>query len=87
MFAARLPGRVWTFMENISDTNYNFTLVLRQMYTEAILRERLGEFGDFYHSATQCTDFEIDESAALGSYGVTSTFKDQRTQKTFKIRR
>lgn len=74
-------------MENISDTTYDFALVLRQMYTEAILREKLESVGGFYYQETQCIDFEVDESAPLGTHKVTSTFKDLKTQKIFKLKR
>lgn len=74
-------------MENIHDTAYDFTLVLRQMYTEAILRDRLAEFGDVYRRGVRCTDFTVDDSAPLNGHGVTSTFTDGKTGKAFKIRR
>lgn len=82
-----VPGRVWTFMENIKDTNYDFTLVLRQMYTEAIFREKLESIGASYFQAIQCIDFQIDETAPPNSHAVTSTFTDKRTDRTFKLKR
>ncbi|KAK7740634.1 hypothetical protein SLS62_011046 [Diatrype stigma] len=54
-----VPGRVWTFMEKMGDTTYDFTLVLRQMYTEAILREKVESVGASYSQSTECIDFEI----------------------------
>lgn len=87
-FAAySIPGRVWTFMENIKDTAYDFTLVLRQMYTEEILREKLESVGAPYYQSVQCIDFEIDQSAPLNSFAVTSIFTDLKTQKPFKLKR
>ncbi|KAH8682584.1 FAD binding domain-containing protein [Xylariales sp. PMI_506] len=77
---------VWTFMENIKDTTYDFTLVLRQMYTEAIFREKLDSIGARYCQSTECTDFVIDESAPAGSHAVTSTFVDLKTEKTFQLK-
>jgi phenol 2-monooxygenase len=74
-------------MENIRDTTYDFTLVLRQMYTEAIFREKLESIGASYYQAIQCTDFSVDESAPLNSNGVTSTFVDKKTGKTFQLKR
>lgn len=74
-------------MENIKDTAYDFTLVLRQMYTEEILREKLESIGASYHQSVQCIDFEVDQSAPLNSYAVTSTFTDLKTQKPFKLKR
>lgn len=74
-------------MENIKDTTYDFTLVLRQMHTEEILREKLASVGATYYPEAQCIDIELDESASLDSYGVTSTFTNTRTQEQFKLKR
>jgi len=73
-------------MENIKDTNYDFTLVLRQMHTEAILREKIAAIGASYHQSVECLDFQVDASAPLGAPGVTSTFINRKTQRTFKLK-
>jgi phenol 2-monooxygenase len=73
-------------MENIKDTAYDFTLVLRQMYTEEIFRENLESVGASYHQAIQCIDFAVDEKAEDG-FAVTSTFTDKKTDRTFKLKR
>lgn len=75
----RYPGRVWTFMENITGTAFDFALVLRQMYTETILREKLQTVGAAYYPATECVDYEIDPDAG-NNYPVTVTRIDHRTQ-------
>jgi phenol 2-monooxygenase (NADPH) len=85
--AGSIPGRVWTFMENIKDTAYDFVLVLRQMYTEAILREKLESIGATYYQSTECIDFKIDEAVDADSYAVTSIFNDKRTQTNFELKR
>ncbi len=74
-------------MEKMGDTTYDFTLVLRQMYTEAILRDKLESVGASYYQSTECIDFEVDESAPSDSCIVTSTFKNRTSQKTFKLKR
>ncbi|OIW31073.1 FAD/NAD(P)-binding domain-containing protein [Coniochaeta ligniaria NRRL 30616] len=81
-----IPGRVWTFMESIKDTTYDFTLVLRQMHTEAILREKIASVGASYHQSVECVDFQVDASAPLDAPGVTSTFTNRKTQRTFKLK-
>ncbi|OAA60072.1 Monooxygenase, FAD-binding protein [Cordyceps fumosorosea ARSEF 2679] len=81
-----VPGRVWTFMENIKDTAYDFTLVLRQMYTEEIFRGKLESLGGSYYQTMQCIDFKVDESAPFNSHAVTSTFVDKRTGKRFQLK-
>jgi phenol 2-monooxygenase len=74
-------------MENIRDTTYDFALVLRQMYTEAIFREKLEEVGAAYYQGMQCVDFDVDEKAGPDAHAVTSTFTDMRTEKTVKLKR
>lgn len=74
-------------MENIKDTTYDFTLVLRQMYTEEIFREKLESIGGSYYQAMQCIDFQVDESAAPDAYAVSSTFTDKKTERTFQLKR
>ncbi|KAL4944601.1 hypothetical protein BDV06DRAFT_232853 [Aspergillus oleicola] len=81
-----IPGRVWTFMENIKDTAYDCTLVLRQMYTEAILREKLQSVGAVYYQGMECIDFEYDDSAAPDGFPVKSEFKNTTTQATFQLK-
>ncbi|CAK7207301.1 hypothetical protein SEUCBS139899_010111 [Sporothrix eucalyptigena] len=81
-----IPGRVWTFMENIRDTTFDFALVLRQSYTEAILRDKVAAVGATYYPSTQCIDFTVDESQPRDDYAVTSVFQDHKTQNTFKIK-
>lgn len=73
-------------MENIKDTEYNFTLVLRQMYTETIFREKLESVGASYYQAMQCIDFKVDESAPVDSHAVTPTFTNQRTKAILKLK-
>jgi len=82
-----LPGRVWTFMENIRDTTYDFALVLRQMYTEAIFRENLEKVGGSYYQGMQCMAFDIDQNAGPDAHAITSTFTNKRTNETFKLKR
>ncbi|KAI2930132.1 hypothetical protein CBS147321_10617 [Aspergillus niger] len=55
----QFPGKVWTFMENIQGTVFDFALVLRQMYTEGILRKRLDKEKVTYHGSMECVAFEI----------------------------
>lgn len=76
-------------MENIKDTTYDFTLVLRQMHTEAILREKIASVGapyQAYQDSVECVDFEVDASAPLDSPGVTSTFVNRKTQEKFTLK-
>lgn len=74
-------------MENIKGSAYDFALVLRQMYTEAILREKLDEVGAAYHQSVQCTDFTVDDSVPLNGKAVLSTFLDKKTGQEFQLKR
>ncbi|KAG2420245.1 hypothetical protein HFD88_005046 [Aspergillus terreus] len=79
------PGRVWTFMENITGTAFDFALVLRQMYTETILREKLQAVGAAYYLATECVDYEIDPDAG-NNYPVTVACIDNKTQSNITLK-
>lgn len=84
----RIPGRVWTFMENIKDTAFDFVLVLRQMHTEDILRDKLRSVGAVYYESTECTDFELeDEMNSSDTHLVKSYFTNTKTQKKSVLRR
>ncbi|KAL4817269.1 FAD binding domain-containing protein [Aspergillus spinulosporus] len=81
-----IPGRVWTFMENIKDTTYDFTLVLRQMYTEAIFREKLQCAGAVSYQGMECVRFDCDEDMAPDGFPMTSTFRNTTTGETFCLK-
>ncbi|KAL4750847.1 hypothetical protein BDW72DRAFT_213140 [Aspergillus terricola var. indicus] len=83
---SNIPGRVWTFMENIKGTTYDFTLVLRQMYTEAILRDKLQSVGGVYFQGMECVRFDCEEETAPDEFPVTSTFRDAATGETFRLK-
>ncbi|PYH96456.1 2,4-dichlorophenol 6-monooxygenase [Aspergillus ellipticus CBS 707.79] len=66
----QFPGKVWTFMENIKGSVFDFALVLRQMFTEDILREKLDWKNTAYYDSMECVGFEVNESEGDG-YAVT----------------
>lgn len=74
-------------MENIKDTTYDFVLVLRQMFTERILREKLTTVGVEYYQGIECVDFTLIESISLDDYPVTSKFVEKSTGKGFELKR
>ncbi|KAJ5177073.1 uncharacterized protein N7482_002950 [Penicillium canariense] len=77
---------VWTFMENIQDTTYDFVLVLRQMYTEQILREKLDAVGARYYHGMKCVDFTYDENLPRANYPIVSTFVDGGSGEQYQLR-
>ncbi|KAK9425224.1 putative 2,4-dichlorophenol 6-monooxygenase [Seiridium unicorne] len=83
-----IPGRVWTFMENIKDTTYDFVMVLRQMHTQRILRDKLMSAGAQLYQSVECIEFVVDETVPASSHphAVTSTFLNKKTQTTFQLK-
>ncbi|KAJ5123319.1 hypothetical protein N7448_009416 [Penicillium atrosanguineum] len=81
-----IPGRVWSFMENIQDTTYDFVLVLRQMYTEQIFRDKLESLGADYYQGYECVDFQCDENKPSTSQAVVATFKESDTGRIITLK-
>lgn len=69
-------GRGWSFLEDISDTKWNFASVLRQKYVEEILRGALARYGVTVHAPAEFIGMDIDESVAIGDYRVTAHIQD-----------
>ena len=74
-------------MENIQGTTFDFVLVLRQMFTENILRQKLDEINAEYYQGVECFDFTLDEAVSATDYPVTSEFVDNATGDKFQLRR
>lgn len=75
-------------MENIKDTAFDFVLVLRQMHTEEILRDKLRSVGAIYRESTECTGFEIEDGVASpDACPVKSLFTNTKTQEKTVLRR
>jgi phenol 2-monooxygenase len=83
----RIPGRVWSFMENIQDTTYDFVLVLRQMYTEQIIREKLESIQAEYYQGYECVGFECNDSTSSTKHAVVATFKESGTGRAIRLKR
>lgn len=71
-----VKGRGWSFLEDISDTKWNFASVLRQKYVEEILRGALARHGVTVHAPAEFLGMDIDESLAVGDYRVTAHIRD-----------
>lgn len=69
-------GRGWSFLEDISDTKWNFASVLRQKYVEEILRRALARYGATVHAPAEFLSMDVDESLAIGDYRVTAQIQD-----------
>lgn len=66
-------------MENMKDTTWDFALVLRQKYQEAIFREALKAQGVELESSTELIALEVDENVPVGDYRITATIKNGLT--------
>ncbi|TID20042.1 FAD/NAD(P)-binding domain-containing protein [Venturia nashicola] len=74
-----IHGRGWYFMENMKDTTWDFALVLRQKYQEAIFREALKGQGVTLESATELVGLNVDERIPIGEHRITATMKNEVT--------
>jgi phenol 2-monooxygenase len=83
-----VQGRGWHFMENMKDTTWDFALVLRQKYQEAIFRQALKAQGITLESSTELIGLEVDESIPIGDHRITATMKNGLTghQSTVKCK-
>ncbi|KAJ4417740.1 hypothetical protein N0V82_006014 [Gnomoniopsis sp. IMI 355080] len=74
-----IQGRGWSFLEDISDTKWNFASVLRQKYVEEIFRLALVEqYGVTVHAPAEFLSMDVDESLEVGDYRVTAYIQDSR---------
>ncbi|KAF2097609.1 FAD/NAD(P)-binding domain-containing protein [Rhizodiscina lignyota] len=75
-----VQGRGWSFMEQMKDTVWDFSLVLRQKYQEEIFREQLKKKGVALESPMGLVAVEVDERLRFGEYRVTATLEDGNTK-------
>lgn len=74
-----VSGRGWSFMENMTDTQWDFALVLRQKYQEEIFRRRLRELGVSLESPVELMGVVVDEGVEVGGERITATTKHGET--------
>ncbi|PVI08658.1 hypothetical protein DM02DRAFT_578876 [Periconia macrospinosa] len=74
-----VPGRGWSFMENMNDTQWNFALVLRQKYQEEIFRKALAKEGVQLESPWELKGIEVLENIEIGGYRVVAKIENQAT--------
>jgi phenol 2-monooxygenase len=71
-------GRGWHFMESMTDTAWDFALVLRQKYQEDIFRRALKANGIELESNMELVALQLDESIPVGDGRITAHIKDIR---------
>lgn len=68
-----VQGRGWAFMEQMKDTAWDFSLVLRQKYQEEIFRQALRELDVELDAPATLVGLHIDESIPPGDYRASAT--------------
>lgn len=75
-----VKGRGWSFIEtSMSNTAWDFALVLRQKYQEDVFREALHERGVEVEAPLILLDVVVDETAPALSHKVTAKVKNEKT--------
>jgi phenol 2-monooxygenase len=70
-----IPGRGWSFMEDMKDTKWDFALVLRQKYQEEIFRTALKKHGVELDAPYALTNIELIGDAVPGGYRILATIE------------
>jgi len=81
-----VQGRGWSFMSKMTDTAYDFALVLRQKYQEEIYRNALGHYGVQVEAPVEFIGVDIDETASLDPHSITATVQNTETRQSETIR-
>ncbi|KAF2083875.1 3-propionate hydroxylase [Saccharata proteae CBS 121410] len=71
-----VKGRGWAFMEQMKDTKWDFSLVLRQKYQEEIFREALRKLGVTLEVPVALVDVRVDEEVKSPAHRVLATLED-----------
>ncbi|PSN60218.1 hypothetical protein BS50DRAFT_536146 [Corynespora cassiicola Philippines] len=74
------PGRGWSFMENMKDTEWDFALVLRQKYQEEIFRQALKRHGVELDTPFALVDIEVLEEVGPNGYRIIATIENVETK-------
>lgn len=75
-----VPGRGWSFMEDMKDTKFDFALVLRQKYQEEIFRQALAREGVQLEAPWELKGIEVLEGVKEGSHRVVARIESPATR-------
>ncbi|KAH3965572.1 hypothetical protein HBH52_203320 [Parastagonospora nodorum] len=75
-----VPGRGWSFMEDMKDTKWDFALVLRQKYQEEIFRRALKRQGVQLDAPYALVDIQILDDISPGGLKIVATIEHQVTK-------
>jgi phenol 2-monooxygenase len=70
-----VPGRGWSFMENMKDTTWDFALVLRQKYQEEIFRQAMKRHGVELEAPFALVNIEVLDNVGPNGYKVLATLE------------
>ncbi|KAI1132704.1 FAD binding domain-containing protein [Nemania abortiva] len=79
-------GRGWSFMNEMTDTTFDFALVLRQKYQEEIFRGALRRYGVEVEAPVELIGVDIDDTAPSNEHSVTATVQDTEREVLKTIR-
>lgn len=65
-----VPGRGWSFMNNMKDTAFDFALVLRQKFQEEIFRNAMKKHNVQVEAPIELTSASVDHAVPLTGYRV-----------------
>ncbi|KAF2002463.1 hypothetical protein P154DRAFT_488449 [Amniculicola lignicola CBS 123094] len=75
-----VPGRGWSFMENMKDTQWDFALVLRQKYQEEIFRQALKRHAVELEAPLALVEVKILDGVGPNGYRILATLEDGNTK-------
>ncbi|KAI1451955.1 FAD binding domain-containing protein [Annulohypoxylon moriforme] len=81
-----VPGRGWSFMNNINDTTFDFTLVLRQKFQEEIFRNAMAIYNVHVEAPVELTAASVDPSIPSTGYRVSAILRDRSNETYEKVR-
>jgi phenol 2-monooxygenase len=81
-----VPGRGWSFMEEMKDTQWDFALVLRQKYQEEIFRKALRKEGVELESPWELKSIEILDGVTSNGYKIIAGIEQTETGKKKSIK-
>ncbi|KAI0109101.1 FAD binding domain-containing protein [Nemania sp. FL0031] len=79
-------GRGWSFMNEMKDTVFDFSLVLRQKYQEEIFRKALRRYGVEVEAPVELIGVDVNDTDPSNSHSVTATVQNTERKAVETIR-
>ncbi|XXH05522.1 hypothetical protein Hte_011952 [Hypoxylon texense] len=81
-----VPGRGWSFMNHMTDTTFDFALVLRQKFQEEIFRNAMKKYGVQVEAPVELTSASVDYGTPPTGYRVEAVLLDHRSGNHERVR-